>query len=76
MSEKNKKEPSYQMTEIQLKALLERAFEQGWRLRMNRKAGECQAIMENVITLIFLDIDGHSPGFKTWKPGDKGYQHS
>lgn len=71
----NKKEPGYQMSEKQLKALLERAFEQGWRLRMNRKASECKTVMDNVITLIFLDIDGHLPG-KTWKPGDKSYQHS
>lgn len=66
---------NYELTPAELRTLLERAFEQGWRLRMNRKTSECQMVMNNVITLIFLDIDGHTPGM-TWKPGDKSYQHS
>ena len=39
-------------TEEQLLAVIERAFKQGWRMRMNRKNGEMDDVLEDYLTIV------------------------
>ena len=45
--------PFYSLEEMERNMRL--AFEAGWRMRMNRKAGECQELLDNYITLALLN---------------------
>lgn len=45
--------PFYSLEEMEQS--MRDAFEAGWRMRMNRKASECQGLMDNYITLALLD---------------------